>query len=40
MIPFSPAFSTAQATDSSEYSMPQTVSASRASVRPIVPMPL
>ena len=38
-ISFRSAFSSAQATDSSETSTPQTVSASRASVSPIVPMP-
>ena len=36
-IPFSSAFSIAHATDSSEISTPQTVSASAASARPIVP---
>jgi hypothetical protein len=38
-MPFSSAFSIAQATDSSLTSTPQTVSASRASVSPIVPVP-
>jgi hypothetical protein len=38
-IPFSSAFSSAQATDSSETSIPQTVSACDAIERPIVPMP-
>ena len=39
VIPFRSAFSSAHATDSSETSTPQTVSASRASVSPIVPIP-
>ena len=39
MIVLSSAFSSAQATDSSETSIPQTVSASRASESPIVPIP-
>ena len=39
MIPFRSAFSSAQATDSSETSTPHTVSACDASVRPIVPIP-
>ena len=38
-IPFSSAFSIAQATDSSEISTPQTVSACEASASPIVPVP-
>ena len=38
-IPFSSAFSSAQATDSSDTSTPQTVSAREASVSPIVPIP-
>ena len=39
MIPLRSAFSSAQATDSSETSMPQTVSACEAMVSPIVPIP-
>ena len=39
MIPFRSAFSSAQATDSSETSTPHTVSAFEASVSPIVPIP-
>ena len=38
-IPFRSAFSSAHATDSSEISTPQTVSAFRAIERPIVPVP-
>jgi hypothetical protein len=38
-IPFSAAFSSAQAIDSSETSTPHTVSAREASVSPIVPVP-
>jgi hypothetical protein len=37
--PFSSAFSTAQAIDSSDESIPQTVRLSRASESPIVPVP-
>ena len=39
MIPFRSAFSSAHATDSSEISTPQTVSAFAASASPIVPVP-
>ena len=39
MIPFRSAFSSAQATDSSETSTPQTVNAFDASKSPIVPIP-
>ncbi len=39
VTPFSSAFSSAQATDSSEVSTPHTVSASAASEMPIVPIP-
>jgi hypothetical protein len=38
-IPFSSAFSSAHATDSSEASTPHTVNAPRAIVSPIVPIP-
>ena len=39
MIPLRSAFSIARATDSSDTSIPHTVSASDASERPIVPIP-
>ena len=39
VTPFSSAFSSAHATDSSEVSTPHTVSARSASVSPIVPIP-
>ena len=38
-IPFKSAFSSAHATDSSDTSTPHTVSAARAKVSPIVPIP-